>query len=63
MKSTFEADGNNYMVGIFSGTADFDPESGVFNLTSAGGQDVCVGKLDSDGAGVYTLQQLSLIVR
>ena len=41
--------GNVYTVGSFAGTADFDPGAGVFNLTSAGGTDVFVSKLDSDG--------------
>ena len=30
--------GNVYTTGIFSGTADFDPGAGIFNLTSAGGR-------------------------
>lgn len=44
-----DAAGNSFLVGIFSGTADFDPGTGVHNLTSAGGQDICVVKLNSDG--------------
>ena len=37
------------MVGIFNSTADFNPGSGVYNLTSAGAQDVYVVKLDDAG--------------
>ena len=35
--------------GTFSGTVDFDPGVGVANLTSAGGGDIFVSKLDSSG--------------
>jgi hypothetical protein len=42
-----DAAGNVYMAGIFNSTADFDPGPGVFNLTSAGAQDVYVVKLDA----------------
>ena len=40
--------GNVYVTGDFSGTVDFDPSSGVFNLI--GNQDIFVLKLDSTGA-------------
>ena len=33
-----------YATGYFQGTADFDPSSGTYNLTSAGGQDLFVFK-------------------
>jgi len=41
--------GNVYTSGSFTGTADFDPGSNVYNLTSAGGLDVFISKLNSDG--------------
>ena len=45
-----DADGNVYTVGrLQSAVADFDPGSGVFNLISAGGNDIFISKLDSDG--------------
>lgn len=41
--------GNVYVSGSFSTTADFDPGSGTFNLSSAGSYDAFVAKLDSGG--------------
>ncbi len=45
--------GNSYVTGFFEGTVDFDPGVGVSNLTSAGGQDIFVSKLDSLGTLVW----------
>jgi alpha-tubulin suppressor-like RCC1 family protein len=42
--------GNIYTTGDFQGTVDFDPGVGTTNLTSAGGNDVFVSKLDSTGS-------------
>lgn len=41
--------GNMYVTGYFSGTTDFDPGAGVFNLTSSGQGDIFVVKLDVNG--------------
>lgn len=38
-----------YMAGNFTGPMDFDPGAGVFTLSSAGGQDCYVVKLDNTG--------------
>ena len=46
------ADGSVYTTGNYSGTANFNP-GGTFNLTSAGGDDVYVSKLDSSGNFVW----------
>lgn len=50
-----DASGNVYVAGGYSGTVDFDPGSGVFNLTTAGGgqEDVFVLKLDNMGNFVW----------
>ncbi len=44
---------NIYTIGGFSGTVDFDPGAGVANITSVGGDDVFISKLDSDGNYVW----------
>jgi gliding motility-associated-like protein len=44
-----DASGNIYVTGIFSNTVDFDPGTGVLNLTSAGEYEIFVLKLDTDG--------------
>jgi hypothetical protein len=41
--------GGVYITGTYKGTTDFDPGSGIFNLTSIGGTDIFVLALDSAG--------------
>ncbi len=48
-KIRLDANRNIYGVGFFSGTVDFDPGPSIFNLTSAGGYDLFITKLDSSG--------------
>jgi len=50
------ADGHIYVTGQFEGTTDFDPGAGTFELTSAGGADGFVLKLDADGSFVWAAQ-------
>ena len=41
--------GNVYVAGSFNGTVDFDPGSGTTNITSNGGNDIYIQKLDQTG--------------
>jgi hypothetical protein len=53
----FDAAGNLYFGGWFNGTADFDPaDAGIQNLTSAGGADAYVAKLNADGSFAWAKQ-------
>lgn len=55
--SAVDMDGNNYIAGGFSGTIDFDPGPGVFNLTAVnpgfGGDDVFVAKYTPGGTLIW----------
>lgn len=44
-----DALGNIYAIGTFSSSADFDPTGGIFNLISAGSEDIFILKLDANG--------------
>jgi gliding motility-associated-like protein len=46
---TVDDNGNIYATGNFSGSADFDPSLGVYNLTSNGSMDVFIIKISSSG--------------
>ena len=41
--------GNSIVVGAFKGTVDFDPSPSVYNLTSAGDNDIYVAKFNPNG--------------
>ncbi len=45
--------GNIYLTGYFKEISDFDPGPGTFNLTSSGGADIFISKLDSSGNFVW----------
>jgi hypothetical protein len=45
--------GDLYVTGAFNATADFDPGAGIFNLTSAGNDDIFIAKYDSSGGLVW----------
>ena len=49
---TVDASENIYTTGYFSGTADFNPGTGVNNLVAVGGDDVFISKLGPDGPAV-----------
>lgn len=51
-----DASENVYITGYFRGTADFDPGGGVFNLSSTGGADAFISKLDASGNFVWAKQ-------
>ncbi|WP_375338635.1 SBBP repeat-containing protein [[Phormidium] sp. ETS-05] len=48
-----DSSGNTYITGRFSGTVDFDPGAATANLTSAGGEDTFITKLDPNGNYVW----------
>lgn len=51
-----DAAGNSYITGFFQGTVDFDPSTGVSNLTSNGAYDIFVLKLDPTGNLLWAQQ-------
>jgi gliding motility-associated-like protein len=48
-----DASGNIYGTGLYSGTWDFDPSLSFFNLTSSGGTDFYLLKLNANGDFVW----------
>lgn len=47
---------NMYVTGQFSGTTDFDPGSGTYNLSSAGGKEIFITKLNPSGKLIWAKQ-------
>ncbi len=46
---TVDQSGNIYTTGVFEKTVDFDPNTGIYNLTSSGDYDIFIQKLDASG--------------
>lgn len=53
---TTDAAGNIYVTGYFNGTVDFDPGAGVASLSSTGGDDIFIIKLNSAGSLIWARQ-------
>jgi len=53
---TTDASGNVYVAGRFTFTPDFDPGPGTFEITSLGGDDIFILKLNSSGDFVWAKQ-------
>jgi len=53
---TTDANGDVFTTGYFSGTVDFDPGTGVQDLTSVGNSDIFVQKLDAGGNFLWVKQ-------
>ncbi len=53
---TLDVSGNILITGSFGGTADFDPGTGVFNLTSNSVANIFVAKLDPSGNFTWAKQ-------
>ncbi|HZG01336.1 MAG TPA: SBBP repeat-containing protein, partial [Chitinophagales bacterium] len=51
-----DSSANVYVTGYFGSTVDFDPNGGVFNLTSSSAQNVFISKLNSDGDFIWARQ-------
>jgi hypothetical protein len=45
--------GNIYAYGFFNGTADFNPGTDSFKMTSAGGRDVFISKFNASGSFIW----------
>jgi hypothetical protein len=48
--------GNLFTGGRFTGTADFDPGAGIYNLASTGSSDIFISKLDTSGNFIWAKQ-------
>lgn len=51
-----DASGNVYTTGFFTGSVDFDPGPGVFQLSSSGSQDIFITKFNAAGNFLWARQ-------
>tara|TARA_R110002049_G_scaffold65035_1_gene170979 strand:+ start:117987 stop:120212 length:2226 start_codon:yes stop_codon:yes gene_type:complete len=58
---TIDSSDNTYITGYYSGTVDFDPGASTTNLSSSGGSDIFILKLDSNGNFIWakSFQEIS----
>jgi len=57
---TLDNAGNIYTTGYFNFSADFNPGSGTYSLTSAGQSDAFIVKLTKNGTGINTLSNKNI---
>ncbi|WKZ38736.1 MAG: S-layer homology domain-containing protein [Anaerolineales bacterium] len=55
MKLAIDQTGNIFIIGSFENTVDFDPDTGISNLTSNGLSDIFLSVLDSDGQFTWSI--------
>ena len=51
-----DSSGNIHVAGYFSGSGDFDPGNGIYNLSAKGNWDTFILKLDSTGSFIWAKQ-------
>mgnify|MGYP000977437935 FL=1 len=47
--------GNTYIAGNFTGTTDFDPGSGIYNLDATHGNQAYISELDKEGRFLWAI--------
>ncbi len=59
---TIDGGGNVYTTGYFRETVDFDPGTGVQNLTSTGWDDIFIQKLDANGDFLWAKPPMTVVI-
>lgn len=54
-KMALNSSNDLFIIGSYSGTSDFNPGTGTYNLTSNGGTDVFISRLDNNGNFISAL--------
>ncbi len=58
---TIDVSGDVYTIGSFQNTADFNPNSGIYNLTSTGIYDIFIQKLDANGNFIWAKSMVGTV--